>query len=79
MNDFKNETRMFYFPAVLSSILFKVYFKKNVLSRKIMELHNNMDDLYEICNDVYKTATELGIDTPLFTQKEKYFLNNTGN
>lgn len=79
MNDFKNETRMFYFPAFLSSILFRVYFKKNVLSRKIMELHNNMDDLYEICNDVYKTATELGIDTPLFTQKEKYFLNNRGN
>ncbi len=74
LNDYKNEIKMYYYPALFSSILFKHYFKKNILARKIMELHNNLEDLYELCGDVYGTAKALNISTPLLTNKEKYFL-----
>jgi 2-dehydropantoate 2-reductase len=74
MEDFKKEIKPYYFPTFISSILFKRFFKKNIIPRKIMELHNNMQDLYEICNDVYKTAQELGIKIPLFSEKSNFFL-----
>jgi hypothetical protein len=70
---------MYYYPAFISSILLKYFFKKNVLSRKIMELHNNMDDLYELCNDVYSTGEELKVRMPLFCEKSRYFLNKNIN
>lgn len=74
MEDYRQETRMYYLPTLFSSHLFKAYFARNELSRSIMEMHNNLDDLYEICNDVYRSAAQLHVDTPLLAQKAKYFL-----
>jgi 2-dehydropantoate 2-reductase len=73
LKDYHDEVRMYYLPVLFSGLLFKFYFRQNLLSRKIMELHNNMDDLYELCSDVYHTAKELGIDTPRLDAKARYF------
>lgn len=75
LSDYRNEIRTCYLPALFSSIVFKQFFSKNLLPRKIMELHNNLDDLYELCTDVYQSARKLGVRTPLFEQKAKYFLH----
>ena len=57
--DPKNEVRTYYLPVFFSSIMFKRVFRKNILARRIMELHNNLDDLYELCTDVYHSAAGL--------------------
>ena len=77
LDECKNEVRTYYLPVSFSSITFKRVFKKNILARRIMELHNNLDDLYELCTDVYQSARTLGIHTPLFDQKAGYFLDKS--
>lgn len=73
LKPYNDEIRMYYFPAFLSGMLFKAFFRKNVLSRRIMELHKSPDDLYELCNDVYSTAKELGVKTPRLDAKAAFF------
>jgi hypothetical protein len=60
-------------------LAFKQVFRRNVLARKIMELHNNLDDLYDLCTDVYQSAKDFGIHTPLFDQKARCFLRKSGS
>jgi len=79
LNECKSEIRNYYLPALISSVAFKQVFRRNVLARKIMELHNNLSDLYDLCTDVYRSAKELGISTPLFDQKAQYFLHKTSS
>ena len=76
LDECKSEIRNYYLPTFFSSLAFKRVFKRNVLARKIMELHNNLDDLYDLCSDVHRSAKELGISTPLFDQKAQYFLRD---
>jgi 2-dehydropantoate 2-reductase len=78
-NECKGEIRNYYLPTFFSSLAFKQVFRRNVLARKIMELHNNLDDLYDLCTDVYQSAKDLGIHTPLFDQKARYFLRKSGS
>lgn len=77
LDECKNEVRTYYLPVFFSSIMFKQVFRKNILARRIMELHNNLEDLYELCTDVYRSARTLGIHTPLFDQKAGYFLDKS--
>jgi len=74
LDECKSEIRNYYLPTFISSLAFKQVFRRKVLARKIMELHNNLDDLYDLCTDVYRSAKELGTGTPLFDQKAQYFL-----
>lgn len=75
LEDYRDEVRLFHMPPVIAGTLFKFFFRTNVLSRRIMELHNNPEDLYELCSDVYNTGMQLKISTPLFEEKKEYFLN----
>lgn len=77
LDECKAEVRTYYLPVIFSGFMFKRVFKKNILARKIMELHNNLDDLYELCTDVYESARALGISTPLFDQKSGFFLGRS--
>ena len=79
LDECKSEIRNYYLSTLISSMAFKQVFRRNVLARKIMELHNNLDDLYDLCTDVYQSAKDLGIHTPLFDQKAQYFLRNSGS
>lgn len=63
-------------PSKLAEIIMKRMFKSNELTRKIMQLHNNVEDLIYVCKSVYETGEENGISTPLLSEKyERYFLN----
>jgi ketopantoate reductase len=53
-------------PAVLSSRLMVTMFRRDVLSRRIMELHHNLDDILALMADVERSAREYGISTPGF-------------
>jgi len=79
LDECKDEIRNFYLPTFISSLAFKRVFKKNLLARRIMELHNNLDDLYGLCSDVYQSAKEMGISTPRFEQKAVYFAGKSGS
>lgn len=74
LTTYEQDTKMFYYPSWISSILLKYFFKKNILARQIMSLHNNLEDLYELCSDVYDTGEKAGINMPLFERKSNLFL-----
>jgi hypothetical protein len=54
----------------------KRLFKNNIPVRQIMELHNNPDDLIELCTDIYNTIKEYNISAPLYMGKARYFLQD---
>ena len=54
MKYYRNELWVYKLPAQLSAIFMKRMFATNNLTRRIMELHGNIDDLLYICNSVYK-------------------------
>jgi ketopantoate reductase len=77
LRQFSGEINSFKIPTFISTRIMKNLFKKNIPVRQIMELHNNLDDLFELCTDVYNSILEYNIKAPLFTEKAKYFLNQS--
>jgi 2-dehydropantoate 2-reductase len=77
LRQFSGEISSFKIPTFISTRIMKKLFKKNIPVRQIMELHNNLDDLFELCTDVYQSVFEYKIKAPLFTEKSKYFLNRS--
>ena len=68
MKHYRNELWVYKLPAQLSAIFMKRMFATNNLTRRIMELHGNIDDLLYICNSVYKEGKINNVSTPLFYQ-----------
>lgn len=73
LKNYNNELWAYKIPSKLAGIIMKRMFKTNKLTRRIMELHSNMEDLVYVCKSVYYTGKELGVDAPLLSEKyEKY-------
>ena len=68
MKHYRNELWVYKLPAQLSAIFMKRMFATNNLTRRIMELHGNIDDLLYICNSVYKEGNINNVSAPLFYQ-----------
>lgn len=68
MKYYRNELWVYKLPAQLSAIFMKHMFATNNLTRRIMELHGNIDDLLYICNSVYKEGNINNVSAPLFYQ-----------
>ena len=68
MKHYRNELWVYKLPAQLSAIFMKRMFATNNLTRRIMELHGNIDDLLYICNSVYKEGKINNVSAPLFYQ-----------
>jgi ketopantoate reductase len=66
LKQFAGEINSFKIPTFISTRVMKRLFKKNTPVRQIMELHNNPDDLIELCTDVYNSIKEYNISAPLF-------------
>ena len=49
----------------------KVMFAKNELTRKIMTLHNDKQDIFYCCQSVYHTGQELGVKMPILEANMK--------
>jgi 2-dehydropantoate 2-reductase len=43
-------------------------FRNDVLSRRIMELHHNTDDILALMSEVHVSAIESGVPVPAFTR-----------
>lgn len=69
LNNYNNELIAYKIPSKLAGLIMKRMFKTNELTRSIMELHNNIRDLMYVCKSVYDTGRELGVKTPLFSEK----------
>ena len=57
---------LFYLLARLSAYFMKRMFARNNLTRRIMELHSNLEDLRYICESVYREGKENHVSAPIF-------------
>jgi len=74
MRNYKNEILPYKMPHNIAGILMKRMFRGNELTRRIMELHVNLDDLRYVCGSVYEWGKELCVDAPLFYSNYDVFL-----
>ena len=58
-------------PAWIAGNAMKVMFAKNELTRKIMTLHNDKQDIFYCCQSVYQTGQELGVKMPILEANMK--------
>lgn len=66
LKNYYNELLPYKIPSRLAGVLMKKMFQKNELTRKIMTLHNNLDDLLYVCQSVYQYGKEKNISSPRF-------------
>ncbi|MGT2924466.1 ketopantoate reductase family protein [Streptococcus caviae] len=64
-------------PIWLSAPLMKRMFAKNILSRKIMTLHNNLPDLFFVCQCLYDSGKRNTVLAPIFYQAYEEALQKT--
>lgn len=73
LQNYKNEVSAYRIPHRLAGIIMKRMFAKNLLTRKIMTLHSNMDDLLFVCARVYELGRGSRIDAPVFYENYEAF------
>ena len=66
LRNYKTELLPYRLPAVLSGCIMKHLFRTNRLTRQIMELHANRDDLLYVCGSVYREGRRLHVPAPRF-------------
>jgi hypothetical protein len=66
LKHYRNELWAYHLPTFISVPLMKRMFAKNILTRKIMTLHNNLSDLLYVCKTVYDFGKEKGVKAPIF-------------
>ena len=67
----KAELLPYKIPAWIAGKAMKVMFAKNELTRKIMTLHNDKQDIFYCCQSVYQTGQELGVKMPILEANMK--------
>ncbi|MCO7125877.1 2-dehydropantoate 2-reductase [Sporolactobacillus shoreicorticis] len=70
MSHYRNEIIPYKLPSKLGAFIMKRMFKTNQLTRRIMEIHANINDLLYVCKSVHDKGKELHVKTPYF---DKYF------
>lgn len=66
LKHYKNELLAYKLPTVISAPLMKRMFAKKVLTRKIMTLHGNTQDLLFVCKCLYDSGKKNQIAAPNF-------------
>ncbi len=69
IKNYNNELFAYKMPSKLAGIVMKRMFKNNQLTRRIMTLHNNINDLLYVCKNVYDCGKNNQMDAPLFSRK----------
>lgn len=64
--DYRDELMAYKLPVPISAPVMKRMFASNVLTRKIMTLHGNIDDLLFVCKSVYECGKANGVQAPVF-------------
>ena len=66
LKKYNNELFAYKLPTFISAPIMKRMFAKNILTRKIMTLHGNLNDLLFVCKSVYDRGKENNVSAPLF-------------
>ena len=66
LKNYNNELLVYTLPTFVSSHLMKRMFANNILTRKIMTLHGNINDLIFVCKSLYDTGRAKRISAPIF-------------
>lgn len=66
LKKYNNELLAYKIPTFISVPLMKRMFAKKVLTRKILTLHDNIDDLLYVCKCVYDSGKANGVSAPVF-------------
>ena len=66
LGDYRGEMLAYRLPTAVSAPLMKRMFARSPLTRRIMTLHGNPDDLLFVCTAVYEHGRAHGIPAPVF-------------
>lgn len=66
LKNYRNELLPYKIPSKLAGVAMKRMFRKNELTRRIMTLHSNIDDLMYVCGNVYDCGKRNHVEAPLF-------------
>lgn len=66
LGHYRNELFAYRLPTPVSAPVMRRMFASNVLTRKIMTLHGNLDDLLFVCRSVYDCGKANGVSAPVF-------------
>ena len=66
LKHYRNELWGYKLPIFVSAPIMKRMFATNILTRKIMTLHNNTEDLLFVCKCLYDTGKQYNIKAPIF-------------
>lgn len=66
LKNYRNELFAYQLPTFIAAPIMKKMFAKNLLTRKIMTLHGNLEDLLFVCQSVYQQGKESKIKAPVF-------------
>ncbi len=66
LKNYKRDLLHYKIPARIAGLVMKRMFATNKLTRKIMQIHNNADDLIYVCKSVYDCGQQLQVKAPNF-------------
>lgn len=66
LKNYKNELLPYKIPSKLAGLIMKKMFSNNLLTREIMKLHSNLDDLLFVCKSVYECGMKNKVQAPTF-------------
>ena len=66
LRNYGGELAPYRIPSKLAGVVMKRMFRKNELTRRIMTLHSNLDDLMYVCRSVYDCGKQNHVEAPLF-------------
>lgn len=66
LHDYRDELLAYRLPVPISAPIMRHMFASNVLTRRIMTLHDNPDDLLFVCRSVYDCGKANGVQAPTF-------------
>ena len=66
IKNYRDELLPYRIPSGLAGVVMKRMFRKNELTRRIMTLHSNLDDLTYVCKSVYDCGRRNHVEAPLF-------------
>lgn len=63
---YKNELLPYKIPSAVAGIIMKQMFARNELTRRIMMLHNDVEDIMYGCKSIYEAGKQEKLNLPLF-------------
>jgi len=79
LKKYNNEFFAYKLPTFISAPIMKSMFRKNILTRKIMTLHDNLDDLLFVCKSVYDKGKENNVPASIFYNNYEKVLKKINN